>query len=195
MSNSLQSRIGNHVMSFLKAPLLLSAGILLPLSSGVVGIALAAEEISHTTSSPSRDVWEIRSPNVKQKSTPYEQIIFREGDAIVIEAGGCVQTGGEGKTWKRYVNPKGPKSDRLYHGLVKVPGATNGFVRLAEVVKLILRIPPKAEIEERLHLWLGYEDDHYSDNGYERHDDGIGNQCKDIGPAWVNVRIEHPPFQ
>ena len=47
---------------------------------------------------------------------------------------GCCQTGGHGKTWKRYVDPQGPNSDRLYHGLVWVPGATSGLVRLQGVI-------------------------------------------------------------
>jgi len=194
MSNLSPSTMRDHVMSSLRVLLLLSAGTLLLLSTGVVGIALAAEQfdiISHLVSSPSLDIWVIKLPNVKQESTPYEQITFREGDRIIIQAGGCVQTGGVGKTWKQYVAPRGPNSDHLYHGLVKVPGATNGFVRLATVVNQPLRIPLKADIPERLHLWLGYEDDGYSDNGYWGHDDGTGNQCKGVGPAWARVRIEH----
>jgi hypothetical protein len=184
--------IGTHVMSCLRTWLLLSAGTLFPLLAG--GGALAVEQfdiISHTTSTPALDIWEIKSPNVQQASTPYGQITYREGDRIIIQAGGCVQTGGHGRTWKRYVDPGGPNSDRLYHGLVKVPGATNGLVRLAAVANKPLRIPLKADIPERLHLWLGYEDDGYSDNGYGGHDDATGNQCKGVGPAWVRVRIEH----
>jgi hypothetical protein len=168
MSNLLQSMIRDHVVSFLKALLLLSTGTLLPLSSGVVRTALAAEQFDSIfhSNSPSLDIWEIRFPNVKQESTPYEQITFRERDGIVTEAGGCVQTGGRGKTWKRCVDPGGRSSDHLYHGLVKVPSATMGFGRLAAVVNQALRIPLKVEVEEPLHLWLGYEDDSYSDNGY-----------------------------
>ena len=42
-------------------------------------------------------------------------------------------------------------------------------------------------------LLLGYEDDGYGDNGYYAHDDGTENQCKNVGNAWVTVRIERPP--
>jgi hypothetical protein len=183
-------------MPCLRAWLVLSAGTLCLLSAGLFGVTLAAEQfdlLSHTTSTPVLDIWEIKSPNVQQASTPYEQITYREGDRILLQAGGCVQTGGHGRTWKRYVDPTGPNADRLYHGLVKVPGATNGLVRLATVVNHPLRIPRKADIPERLHLWLGYEDDGYGDNGYWGHDDGTDNQCKGVGPAWVTIRIEHAP--
>src|SRR5947207_2818943 len=48
-------------------------------------------------------------------------VTFRPGDLVTIAAGGCVQTGGWGSTWKRYVDPKGPKADRLYHGTIWIP--------------------------------------------------------------------------
>ena len=43
-------------------------------------------------------------------------------------------------------------------------------------------------------LHLGYEDDNYNDNGYDRHDDGTEDQCKgdngnDGGPAHITVTI------
>src|ERR1043165_2448492 len=69
-----------------------------------------------------KESWRIRQPNVRQHITPYPQIRFQPGDRITIEAGGCVQTGGIGKTWKHYVNPRGPNADRLYHGLIWIPG-------------------------------------------------------------------------
>jgi hypothetical protein len=40
-------------------------------------------------------------------------------------------------------------------------------------------------------LKLGYEDDHYSDNGYWSHDDGTGDQCKGQPNAWVVIAIHH----
>jgi hypothetical protein len=38
-------------------------------------------------------------------------------------------------------------------------------------------------------LVLGYEDDGYSDNGYTAHDDGTGNQCRNVGNASVTIVI------
>ena len=36
-------------------------------------------------------------------------------------------------------------------------------------------------------FFLGYEDDGYGDNGYYSHDNGTGNQCLDVGDAWVTL--------
>src|ERR1043166_7623173 len=47
----------------------------------------------------------IERPVVTQRSTLYPQVRFIPGDTVEVAAGGCVQTGGAGKTWKRYVNP------------------------------------------------------------------------------------------
>ncbi|MBV9117603.1 MAG: hypothetical protein JOY63_09595, partial [Acetobacteraceae bacterium] len=62
-------------------------------------VVTKVQETSATT------VWRIDEPNVKQRATLYQQIKFISGDRISVDAGGCVQTGGHGRTWKRYVNP------------------------------------------------------------------------------------------
>ena len=120
-------------------------------------------------------------PNVKQSATEYPQIQFEPGEHVYIEAGGCVQTGGAGRTWKRYVDPAADND--LYHGLINIPSATAGMVRLLSVVNQTVIVRDYAN------LWLGYEDDGYSDNGYWGHDDGTGDQCKNVGPAWVHLTI------
>jgi hypothetical protein len=40
-------------------------------------------------------------------------------------------------------------------------------------------------------LVLGYQDDGYSDNGYWGHDNGTGDQCKNVGNAWVHLVIRY----
>src|SRR5260370_40569532 len=67
--------------------------------------------VTHVESATNIDLWRINEPNVKQRITPYPEIRFQPGDVITIDAGGCVQTGGHGDTWKRYVNPSGDDSD------------------------------------------------------------------------------------
>lgn len=135
----------------------------------------------------------IDRPTVTKRRTEYRSITFQPNDKIFVQAGGCVQTGGSGATWKRFVNPQGPNSDRLYHGLISIPGRTEQ--RIQGVVGQTIQLPPTIQ-PSMAFLVLGYEDDDYSDNGYWGHDDGTGNQCKqgpgrDGGPAWVTVRIEH----
>src|SRR5262249_10419042 len=130
--------------------------------------------IKRTNPDKNTTVWRIDKPNVKRRMTEYKQITFQPRDVVTIQARGCVQTGGVGRTWKHYVHPKGPNSDRLYHGLVWIPGATQGLVRVQGVINRPLRIPDKIN-PARLYLRLGYEDDGYGDNGYYAPDPGSDN--------------------
>jgi hypothetical protein len=77
----------------------------------LVPIALHAESIEHTSSTDGKtEVWRITEPVVTQPTSEYPQIKFQPGDAVFVHAAGCVQTGGHGRTWKRYVDPSGPMS-------------------------------------------------------------------------------------
>lgn len=172
----------------------------------VANAAKMDEQISHLQGDSYVDVWEIRKPNVRQPITHYKNIVFKSGDQITIEAGGGVQTGGAGKTWKLYVDPRGPNSLKLYHGLVHIPQDPNAsyqksptvkkmdMVRIKEVMKKGQKLKyqdNKGDSFEPNYLILGYEDDQYSDNGYHGHDDGTGDQTKGVGPAWLKITIEH----
>ncbi len=157
--------------------------------------------VTHTVSG-NTETWRIDEPNVKKKIIEFQQIRFQAGDKVRVTGGGCVQTGGWGKTWKRYVDPLGPNSDRLYHGMVLIPGAigelpADSLDRFARI--LIIKghdFDVKGITEPRKqHLWLGYEDDGYGDNGYDSQDEGTSGQCK-IGNsylehAFVIVTITH----
>ena len=50
-------------------------------------------------------MWKIDYPSVERSLTDYPAITFNPGDVVTLDAGGCVQSGGIGGTWKRYVNP------------------------------------------------------------------------------------------
>ena len=139
----------------------------------------------------------INEPVVTKHETEYPAIVFAAGDIVEVTADGCVQTGGRGRTWKRYVNPAGPNSDRLYHGLVRIPTGTanSALVQIKSVIGRQLKVSGVDVPESQLVLHLGYEDDNYSDNGYYAHDDGEPEQCKtsfkgpDGGPAHVTITI------
>ncbi len=134
--------------------------------------------------------WRINKPNIQRRVSDYPNITFQPGDFVTVDAGGCAQTGGHGKTWKRYVDPQGPNADRLYHGLISIPGLTHGLVRLKDYgLKTERQIPTGAT--GSLHLQLGYEDDGYGDNGYwgREGDDGTGGQCKGLPNAYVVIAI------
>src|SRR6266513_3943254 len=137
-------------------------------------------------------VWRIKCPWVRGKTKRYLDIKIHPGDNIAIGAvGGCVQTGGTGKTWKLYANPSGPNSDRLYHGLIHVPkGSTASFTTSPTVQEPDLNMVRIQDVMDKggftvpndsnpFIFVLGYEDDVYTDNGYYSHDDGTEDQCKE----------------
>jgi len=127
----------------------------------------------------------IDQPEVRSgRWAPSPAVSFVNGDRVTVQAGGCVQTGGRGSTWKRYVDAIGSNSDRLYRGTISIPGATDNFVPIASVLGRTLEIARGPTT-----LSLGYLDDDYSDNGYWGHDDGNDGQCKGLGNAYVIITI------
>jgi hypothetical protein len=173
--------------------LMISAALLRPSSCA------AAEQVVCQTSG-SGQTCKITEPNVTQHQTPYPTILFHPGSFVTVHAGGCVQSGGSGQTWHRYVNPSGPNSDHLYHGLISYPGS-GGLVRFAAASQTTdgwtFQVPKNAQ--DNVSLILGFEDDNYSDNGYWGHDrdNGPNGQCPTPGtpqaeigkPAWVTIMI------
>jgi hypothetical protein len=145
--------------------------------------------------------WHISQPNVNEPRTEYQQIQFHAGDTVYFRAGGCVQTGGHGATWKRYVNPSGPNSLNLYHGEIEIPGAIpslsplSWFMSSEEEGSWVgnVTVKPQNNTFPAMYLTLGYTDDDYSDNGYWGHDDGTEDQCKNVGDAFLDVYIVPAP--
>jgi hypothetical protein len=157
--------------------------------------------------------WEIREPIVNARLTPLSDVTYQPGDVVTItQADGCVNTGGSGRTWKNYKSPQGDDAGRLYHGLVWIPGATeNGAyvpvatapMRIDGVLGHSYVISDKGWKKEQLHVYIGYEDDFYKDNGYYKDSAGATDeQCepvRDSAGRWriprarVQIRIEHGP--
>jgi hypothetical protein len=151
----------------------------------------ANEQISCSPTAPNKTVCRIVEPDVKHPNEPLPQVTYKPGDDVIVDAGGCVQTGGFGKTWKRYVNPAGPNTEKLYHGLINVPGASNGLERIGHNHR-VFHVSPKIQ-PSKAFVRLGYEDDNYKDNGYWGHDDGDDDQCKNSVNAFVTITIVHNP--
>lgn len=137
------------------------------------------------------EVWRINQPFVKQKQTTYPDIIFVNGDLVSVFAGGCVQTGGSGLTWKRYVRPvaRDQTEDNHYFGQITIPGF--GSLRrirdavLAGGIAVMSGSTPTP-------LILGYLDNGgHGDNGYSGRDDGLWEQCRDLSNAFVEIVIQH----
>lgn len=138
----------------------------------------------------------ILTPNVSVPEMDYSSSVrFVPGDVVDVQADGCVQTGGHGATWKRYVNPLGDGIDTKYHGLIRIPTARpagSGLVRILTVIGRLQTVMGDPNVPpSQMGLHLGYEDDDYSDNGYYSHDDGNLGQCSSYfgGGAHVTITI------
>jgi hypothetical protein len=136
----------------------------------------------------------VEQPDVRHPETNYPGIVFAPKDVVYVEADGCVQSGGRGATWHRYVNPIGPNAGQLYHGLIRIPTGTpnSALVRIASVIDKPITVSGAGADPSTLFLHLGFEDDDYSDNGYNDHDDGPDDQCtyaNDGYPAAVAITI------
>jgi hypothetical protein len=144
--------------------------------------------ISVTQLSPNVERVVIARPVVTQAFFDYKSIVFRSGDEVLIDAEGCVQTGGAGSTWKRYVNPRGADANRFYFGSMEIPGTLTN-TRFSDLLGQTLIMPAITPTT----LVLRYSDNNYGDNGYYSHDDGNGNQCAGPagGPAQVSLTITH----
>ena len=131
--------------------------------------------------------WRIDAPNIKNDRTDYQQIVFKRGDTVTVNAGGCVQHGGPGKTWSLYVDPQ-PSGSPYFYGMIRLPGMT-AMARIKDVAGKPYHIPNDAV--GSMFLKLGYTDFRFTDNGYwgRKGDDGINDQCKDQPNAWLEIEI------
>ncbi len=158
------------------------------------GLARAEQDVDCRPLSDSADECTIREPSVRSPLTTYPDVRLRPGDVYTItRAGGCVHIGGHSPSWRRYVDPSGPRSDALYYAVINMPGALGTRVR--DILNTPLTIPSYAG---PMVLSLGYYDDNYTDNDYSSHDDGPDRQCaleRDGGAAYLVLQIEHhtPP--
>ena len=136
----------------------------------------------------SRDHCFIIFPTVTQDWTTYPEIQINQGDIVDISASGCVQTGGKGKTWKDFINPKGENADHLYFGLFRLRSPTATLVaarRFTNPQSFEFRVPTGVAVQ----FDVGYVDDVYDDNGYWGHDEGNPPQCQSSDRVQVIVDI------
>lgn len=133
----------------------------------------------------------IDRPDVRSPHVEHLEVRFQPGDRVRVRGGGCAQTGGAGRTWKRYVDPQGPRAEWLYHARAGIPALGADLYRLSAGAAdgLTFQVPASAP-PDGLYLVLGYEDDDYSDNGYWGRDPGTGNQCVGQPDAFVEVVVD-----
>jgi hypothetical protein len=161
-----------------------SAALGVPLECRVTATNAAGSATAHA--------YIVAEPPVRTHSATFPTVSFSAGDHVYITADGCVQTGGTGDTWKRYVDPSGDPSNSQYYGDVALEsGAGLASLPFGPVSDVIGRVETVSTPTAM--LVLGYEDDQYSDNGYYSHDDGANDQCAGGrhrpygGPAYVSV--------
>lgn len=164
----------------------LAVWLLAAFVAALLGVAQAVPQFRISKIGTQFVVYTITEPNVQQAVTEYPSAVFQSGDVVTVSAGGCVQTGGAGSTWKRYVDPSGKNTDHLYHGRIRIPG--HRIDRIWNLLGQTLTVPAGSS---PLTLQLGYEDDGYGDNNYNNHDNGTDNQCSGVGAAWVVVVVQH----
>jgi hypothetical protein len=127
----------------------------------------------------------ISGPEVQSRMTTYP-IPMLAGQRVSFYGWGCVQTGGHGKTWKRYVDPIAPDAPNLYTGTIEIPGTT-GSRTLRSIGQQTFTV------QRNTTLRAGYEDGagSYGDNGYwgRSGDDGTFDQCKNQTAAGLQVTI------
>ena len=141
--------------------------------------------VTQLASDAERKTWRIDSPDVRKPETAYPTISLQPGDSVRVTAGGCVQTGGHGDTWRLYVDPR---NDSNHHGTIKFPGQAS-FTRLKDLRATdAFVIPPVSDLS----LHLGYEDFDYTDNGYWGRDPGPNGECRNQSNAYVQILVEHP---
>jgi hypothetical protein len=154
------------------------------------------EVVEKLAGAPGHTVWKITRPRVTQARTEYPQITFSPNSQVTVTGSGCVQTGGKGATWKRYVDPAGAKSSTLYHGEILIPGAMPSLKFFEPRQPTVYTIPAKVSVPAgQMHLTLGYTDDAFSDNGYyaRNQDNGNYDQCLDLQDASVTIDIGPAP--
>ncbi|WP_217430930.1 Ca2+-dependent phosphoinositide-specific phospholipase C [Sphingomonas bacterium] len=148
-------------------------------------VAVAAPHLTVSTATDGSTIYRIDQLEVTQPLTAYPGVVLRQGDVLHVAAGGCVQTGGSGLTWKRFVDPTGANAERIYSGTLEIAGATplpRG--RIANWIGVPIAVTAAAAT-----LQIGYQDDGYGDNGYDHPDPGTDGQCVGQGPAWVTITV------
>ena len=140
-------------------------------------------------------VFRIDQPRVDVASDDIRTMKFDSGERVVLNAGGCVQTGIAG--WESYVHPTLPSPppfvpDPFHSGTAWIPSASGQQQQsIAEMIGKTFTAPTSDDtaLNKGTFLSLGYRSADNSGSGYYKHDDGPNNQCRNVGPAWVEVTV------
>jgi len=134
----------------------------------------------------------INEPVVTKPWSP-TSISVLPGDKVeIMDAGGCVNTGGSGPTTKLYVDPqnKSCSLDNNYYGTIAIPGTIEEAQKKS--IREFWQADKFVKVNRASTIELGYVDDSYGDNGYwGMGDTGTCDQCKGHPNAYVKIRVTH----
>ena len=100
--------------------------------SGMRSLPSTSAEASEAPGPDDETVIYTIKPDPKYSSVEYKNIEFRPGDQVRVEAGGCVNTGGTGKTWKHYLDPRSLSGFHAYRE-VTMPETMTAAYRLRPI--------------------------------------------------------------
>ncbi len=158
--------------------------------------------------------WTITRPAINQRLTDYPDITFKPGQIVsIVDVHGYVNVGAATNKWKKYDAPEDDfwsterDIDRLYHGLIWIPGARlyrsgqtfSVPAGTAPVRILGVRNPGEtdefyigkwpAEVDQ--YLRLGYESVDYSQNSYACATKPGSSSCTPRDPASIRIKISN----
>ena len=186
----------------------LTAKSLFGLCALALVVILASESRAQEKCGAKQDgsTWTLERPPVNSRITECGEISVQNDDYVTVSAGGCVHTP---DGWKNFVYPRGQNSDRLYSGLVWIPGATlHGLnvplgTALAPITGAIGHTFLVAGLQDAQFIRVGYAADpeQYQENNYPDKDKDNGrprkppkkdhgNDCSG-GFASVTITVEH----
>lgn len=174
---------------------LVGAGAALGSSLALAGRKGPPEAVTRLADTSQLTTWRIDRPDIKQEEKQYRQIVFKPGDRVVVQAGGCTRRGG-------FPPPNGPavpylagenlqSGEKIYEGTIYIPGVTP-FKTKQDVASAIGTHDIAWTVNDpNMFLTLGFHDNDYSDNNYNDIDDIDSGPCKGLGYAFVQLEIHH----
>lgn len=170
-----------------------------PYTADIVSVASDVKNTTYPCLAPpckpnqETKVIRIDQPRVDVAYHDLKDIEFQPGDNVVITAGGCVHPGASGTPWRSYV-AKG--SGQNFYGIAWISGTTGEQPKsLADLVGKTFTVPlaTNPALRNDVFLQIGYQDaqQNYNESGYWGPDNGENVECKDAGPAWVEVKVNH----
>ena len=131
-------------------------------------------------------------PVVNRAWSPTNIRVFPGDKVEIVNAGGCVNTHGAGRTTKRYIDPRDEDNGcqlnrKMYFGTIAIPGTIEEPSQKS--LYEFWRYDKSVIVNREAVIELGYVDDDLGDNDYNDFDAGTCDQCRGFPPAFVVIRV------